>query len=212
MKQEKIPALYKKYFADKSDERRMMFQIIESTFHPEKGIYPGSFIHITPSFFIKNMTYIDSDKRLNKFFTDDKLIPYIEENKEYAGKPEINWFQSDYSGDLQIEQNSFDVMFSFYAGFISQSCKKYLKDGGILVCNNSHGDASLAFADGDYPLIGVIKRDGDQFKIIKEKLETFFIKKDGTPINKDKVLQRMSGENFTKKGYAYVFRYHRPYF
>jgi len=92
MKEDKILSLYKKYFIDKSDERAMMFQIIESSYHPVKGIYPGSFVHITPSFFIKNMTYIDSDKRFSKFFSGKKVFKYIEENKKYEEIPEIKWF------------------------------------------------------------------------------------------------------------------------
>jgi len=100
-------------------------------------------------------------------------------------------------------------MFSFYSGFISQSCKKYLKDGGILICNNSHGDASIAYSDTDYALVSVIKRNVDNFRKTEKNLSEYFKKKDGNPIDKDKVIKRMVGENFTKKGYAYVFRYQK---
>ena len=207
MQRVKIPPLYKKYFIDKSDERVMLFKIINSAYSPQKGLYPGSFVHITPSFFIKDMTYIDSDKRVGSFFSDESLLDFIEENKEYSDKPIIKCFQEDYSNELPIEKNSFDIMFSFYAGFISQSCKKYLNDNGILICNNSHGDASIAFTDSDYSLIGVIMRNGDKFRIVDNNPELYFRKKDGSPIDRDKVLKRMTGENFTKNGYAYIFRY-----
>ncbi|MFX0037200.1 MAG: hypothetical protein ACFE9I_16330 [Candidatus Hermodarchaeota archaeon] len=40
-----------------------------------------------------------------------------------------------------------------YAGFVSQSCKEYLKVGGILLTNNSHGNASMAYIDDDYQFI-----------------------------------------------------------
>ena len=36
-----------------------------------------------------------------------------------------------------------DVLLSQYAGFISEPCKGYLRAGGVLVANNSHGDARL---------------------------------------------------------------------
>lgn len=62
-----IPDLYKKYFVDKHDERKIMFKKIKDLYQPGKGLYPGSFVHITPSFFISDMTYIDSDKRIAKF-------------------------------------------------------------------------------------------------------------------------------------------------
>jgi hypothetical protein len=204
-----IPPLYKQYFVDKADERRVMFEKIATLYHPQKGIYPGSFVHITPSFYIPQMTYIDSDKRISKFFNDDNVTDYIEENKRYKETSSINGVQSDYSKNLPIDKNSFDIMFSLYAGFISQSCKTYLKNEGILVCNNSHGDASLACIDQDYELIGVIKRRGSEFNISNKDLPAYFIKKDGSPIDRAKVEKRMIGENFTKKGFAYIFRYSR---
>ncbi len=37
-----------------------------------------------------------------------------------------------------------DLIISQYAGFVGQETKRYLKEGGILLCNDSHGDATLA--------------------------------------------------------------------
>ena len=203
------PDLYKKYFIVKSDEREMLFAETAKLFNPEKGIYPGSFVHITPSFFIPYMTYVDSDKRISKFFNDESVLEYIKIRKEYSVEPTITAFQADFSSELQILPQSFDIMFSFYAGFISRDCKKYLKNGAVLVCNNSHGDSSLAYADPDYTFIGAVKRSGNHFKISTDNLDSYFIKKDGSPIDTEKVLKRMSGENFTKKAYAYIFRYQK---
>ncbi len=201
-----IPKLYQQYFINKSDERREMFEQLYEIFKPSSGIYPGSFVHITPFFYIKEMTYIDSDKRMNKFFSDQAVIDYINEEKIYDKNPVVSWFQEDYSTKLPIDENKYDILFSFYAGFISQHCKKYLKNNGVLVCNNSHGDASIAYTDSDYTLIGVIKRNGNKFRIEKQNLEYFFQKKDGSIIDTQKVLKRMMGENFSKTGYAYIFR------
>ena len=203
-----IPKLYNKYFIEKNDERKMLFKELQKMFNPKNGIYPGSFVHITPSFYINNMTYIDSDKRISNFFEDENLFRYIDKNKTYIDKPIFTGYQADFNSDLPIETESFDIMFSFYAGFISQSCKKYLKNDSILVCNNSHGDASIAYTDPDYSLISVIKRSGDKFEIIDDNLDSYFKKKDGRPIDKEKVLKRMTGEKFTKIGYAYIFRFH----
>ncbi len=202
-----IPKLYHRYFVEKQDERRQLFEVVADRYHPQKGIYPGSFVHITPSLFISEMTYIDSDRRLSAFFEDSKVREFIAENKVYPQDPVIDWYQSDYSEKLPVQKGIFDVMFSFYAGFISQICKGYLKEGGIIVCNNSHGDSSLASVDKDYQLVAVIRRNIDNFTISKENLDTYLIKKDGTPIDREKVIKRMVGENFTKKAFAYIFRY-----
>jgi len=209
MRDAEIPKLYKQYFVDKQDERKMLFEKIVELYNPQKGIYPGSFVHITPSFFITDMTYIDNDKRISGFFRDENVLSYIIKNKIYFNSPVVNWYQSDFSNELPCNEKYFDIMFSFYSGFISQSCKKYLKDEGIFVCNNSHGDASIAFLDKDYILIGVIKRNGIKFNITDRNLNTYFKKKDGSDLDKSKVLKKMMGEKYTKKGYAYIFKLSR---
>ncbi|MBN2651505.1 MAG: hypothetical protein JXR63_03905 [Spirochaetales bacterium] len=206
MEKSKPPQLYKQYFIDKNDERKTLFEKLVKLFPIKKGIYPGSFVHITPSFFIPEMTYIDADKRISKFFEETTLLSYIEENKHYKESPSVRGIQADYSTNLPIEKASFDIMFSFYAGFISQSCKNFLKKNAILVCNNSHGDASLAAIDPDYKLIGVITFNDQEYQISQEELTSFFIKKDGSSIDKEKVKRTMTGEKFTKTPYAYIFQ------
>jgi len=56
-------------------------------------------------------------------------------------------------------------------------------------------------------LTGIIKRNGKNFSITDKDLHTYFIKRDGSPIDTAKVRSKMIGENFTKKGYAYIFKY-----
>lgn len=200
-----IPELYSRYFVQKDDERIALFQKIREVYSSKRGLYPGSFVHITPSFFIEEMVYVDSDRRMTKFFQDSKVIEYIEIRKHYASPVSVSSFQRDFTKTLPIDENSFDVLISLYSGFISQHCKKYLKKNGILIANNSHGDASIAFTDKDYELVSIVKRNGNNFRFISEKLEAYFVKKDGTPIDTLKVQKRMVGEAFTKTGYAYVF-------
>lgn len=201
-----IPELYDQYFIQKQDERRHLFQLVAEQFQVKSGIYPGSFVHITPAFYIPEMAFIDSDRRINKFFQDDATMAYIEENKEYDGPAKVSWSQSDYTSATGIQEGHFDIMFSFYAGFISQDCKKYLKHQGILMANNSHGDASLALADTDYEALGVVLRNGDRFRIKSEGFQDFITKKDKSEIDVAKVTKRMVGERFSKSAFAIIFR------
>lgn len=199
------PKLYKQYFIDKNDERLELFRILKSRFNVKNGIYPGSFVHITPSIFIPEMVYVDNDKRIDKFYSDKHIKKYIESIKEYDEEVKITGFQLDYNKELPVKENYYEIMFSFYSGFILQSCKKYLKKDGILVCNNSHGDSSVAILDNDYKFIGVVERDGNNFNISDKDLDLYFAKKDGSIIDREKVLENMKGEKFTKECYAYIF-------
>ena len=200
------PKLYQKYYIDKGDERRGLFKALTAQFEIHRGIYPGSFVHITPSFSIREMMYIDSDKRVHRFFHSKSAKEYVEENKEYGGPARFTGLQADFTGDIDVPPGYYDTLFSFYSGFVSQACKKYLKGKGILIANNSHGDASIAFTDPDYELIGAIHPKGSRFSITDKDLDQYFRKRDGSPIDVEKVLKTMTGEKFTKTAYAYIFR------
>ena len=155
----KYPVLYKKYFVDKGDERLDLFRIIFKEFDIQKGLYPGSFTHITPSLVIPEMAYVDSDKRCEKFYQSNNTETFVFKNKEYDASPLFRFHQADFSVKLDEEDNYFDLLISLYAGFISKYCQRYLKKGGILLANNSHGDAPLAYIDENFEFIGVINVD-----------------------------------------------------
>ena len=202
----KVPELYAKYFIEKNDERLKLFQILVNTYDIKKGLYPGSFVHVTPSLVIPDMVYIDSDKRCKKFFESEITRNYIEKKKQYSEPVKYLFYEADFTGDLRNLQPGSDLLISLYAGSISQFCGKYLKKDGILVANNSHGDAALAYLNPDYELIAVINRNGERFSSSNKNLESYFIPKSGAPINKEDVIKKMRGPAYTKSAYAYVFK------
>ena len=202
----KIPNLYNDYFIKKNDERIELFKILSDIFNIKNGMYPGSFVHITPSFFISQMVYVDTDKRCNKFFSDRLTLDYIIRKKTYNKSPEIHFHHADFTNNINERAESFDLLISLYSGFISKYCKKYLKKSGILIVNNSHGDASLAYLDKSFKMIGVAKRKGNHFKISDKDLNTYFKIKTGKPIDMEKIEKTMRGPGFTKTAYAYIFK------
>ena len=76
--------------------------------------------------------------------------------------------------------------------------KKYLKVGGILVANNSHGDASMAHLDPDFEFIAVANRRGEQFSIIDKGLERYFIPKREVDITAEYLKEIGRGVAYTK--------------
>jgi len=200
-----VPELYHKYFVAKGDERLELFRPLAKQFDVHKGIYPGSFVHITPSFVIPEMVYIDTDKRCSRFFSDERTMDFIARHKEYPGQPIVRFHFADFADQVPEEEGSFDLLISLYAGFISKYCKQFLKKGGILLANNSHGDSSLAYLDPDFRFIGVDKRRGDKFRLVLDGLEDYFQTKTGKPIDRDTVERTMRGAGFTKTAYAYLF-------
>ncbi len=63
-------------------DRYDLFEKVVRTYRIEKGIYPGSYIHITPSFLIPEMIYIDNAKKAKKFFDHEDDIKKINRPKQ----------------------------------------------------------------------------------------------------------------------------------
>jgi len=189
-------------YRDKIGNRTGLYRIVAKNYGIESALYPGSHIDITPSLVIHKVVYVDNFKGAFRFFKNmESIEKYIDENKEYGEPCEIEFLGQDYTEELDIE--SVDLIISQYAGFVGQATKKYLKSGGILLCNDSHGDATLARFDDDFGFIGVVKTNS---RIIETKLEDYFV----LPRNKDvdlvKVKEKMKGPKYKLEAENYIFR------
>ena len=103
--------------------------------------------------------------------------------------------------------DEFDLLISQYAGFVGQAAKSYLKTGGLLVCNNSHGDASMSNRDSDYKLKAVYRRKTDEsFSVSVKNLSGYFIPKSCIKPTKEQLVKTMKGVAYTKSPSGYIFR------
>jgi hypothetical protein len=207
MKDNSPPLLYKKYHIDKEDERLDIFRILAEKFKIKTALYPGSYVHITPSLVIPKVVYVDDYKKTKQFYNNPALYEFIFQKKQYKEEAEIGFHFKDYRKNIDEPKESFDLLISQYAGFISQYCKKYLKAGGLLVANNSHGDASMASIDKDYEFTGVFnKRRANKYTFSNKNLNTYFIPKKPRKITKTYLKQIQKGIGYTKYASSYLFR------
>ena len=68
MMKKNLLGLYKEQYVDKNFERMELFKILRKKYGMISTIYPGSFVHVTPSFVFPITTYIEMDKRAKKKF------------------------------------------------------------------------------------------------------------------------------------------------
>jgi hypothetical protein len=177
--------LYEKYFMDRDFERLDLFQLLLKKYGIKSALYPGSFVHITPSFVFQITVYVDTDKKAKNFFNDPEIYDFIKKHKIYPQNADITFYAMDYRNDLDLKAQNFDLLISQYAGFVSQYCKRYLKIGGVLLVNNSHGDASMASIDSDYELIAVINRSKEKHRLTEKNMDSYFIPKSTVNITKE---------------------------
>ena len=199
------PKLYDKYFIQKGIERTDLFKTINSRFKIDEALYPGSFVHISPSFVFPQVVYVDSDKRCKSFFQDSNVREYIREKKAYLKESTVRFHERDFSRPFNEEDESFDLLISQFSGFISKYCKRYLKHNGILLVNDSHGDATLAQLDIDYELIAGIDYIDGSYKIIESNLEELFQRKGKRRIFEEEVLKKVKGLKYKLERENYLF-------
>jgi len=151
-------------------ERSGLFKVIQQNYHCTTVLYPGSSIHITPSFYFPHVVYIDTNEVAQKFFADSEaVLNFVSSHKKYKQSSFLRFINQDFTNAFPIKENSFDLLIALFAGGISCACKKYLKTGGILLTNNHHNDASEAAHDDEFQLISRVFRKGAVYQICEKK-------------------------------------------
>lgn len=202
----KYISLYEKHHINKDYEYLGLFQQLNEKYSIKKVLYPGSYVHITPIFVFPIVTFNDVYKKLQNFYKSDEIKAYINSRKLYSGKPLYSYICSDYEKSMPIKEEEYDLLISQYAGFVSRACKKYLKKGGILVVNNSHGDASMASISTDYTFIAVINKRNSRFIHSTRDLSKFFIPKKNIKITEEFLEKHQRGVGYTKTATNYIFK------
>ena len=198
--------LYKEHFVEKDFERLDLFQLLREKYGGEAAIYPGSFVHVTPSFVFPVTTYIETDKRAKRFFENPGLNEFINSRKIYTDDFSIQFYSQDYREIIEGEDENYDLLISQYAGFVSKYCKRYLKIGGVLLANNSHGDAGMAAIDDDFKFIGAILKSRARHQVSEKNLSEYFVPKKAVKITAAYLESIQKGIGYTKTASAYLFR------
>ena len=187
-------------------DRWRLFNAVAAAFAPSAVLYPGSYVDIAPSFVFPSVTYVDVDKRARKFFDDAAGVREIIQLHEGSpAEPDFSFIHADYSYQLDLAEESFDLLVSLYGGFISDECTQYLKLGGTLLVNSSHGDAAMASIDPRYEFSGVVvSRDG-KYQIDSSRLNRFLVPKKPTEITPDLLRASGRGIAYTNPRFAYSF-------
>ena len=199
-------SLYEKNHLIKHDERLGLFQQLNDEYSIKKVIYPGSYAHIAPAFVFPEVTFNDVYEKLQRFYESTEIKDYINNRKFYSGEATYSYICADYNKPLPLNECEFDLLISQYSGFISRACKQYLKIGGIIVVNNSHGDASMASISSDYEFMAVINKRSNNFTISTLNLEKYFIPKKDIEITEEFLEKHMRGVGYTKTATNYIFK------
>lgn len=188
-------------------DRQRLFTAVHDAFEPRSALYPGSFADIAPSFVIDDVTYVDTDRRASQFFGDaDGIDELIESNRRTSERAHWQFIAADYRTNLPVADGSVDLLVSLYAGLISEHCTRYLRPGGFLLANASHGDASIAALDPRYDLTAVVLSRGGDYRLVGEDLDRFLQPKNPQQATVEHIRRTGRGIAYTTSAFAYVFR------
>lgn len=185
-------------------DRERLFTAVATFTGATEVLYPGSFVDIAPSFVFDTVTYVDSNRRAKRFFADTTGVDEI----ITGHRPDSRWqfFSADYQTELDIDEGSAGLLVSLYAGFVSEHCTRYLRPGGWLLVNSSHGDAAMASIDPRYSLVAVVNSRSGQYTISERDLDTYMIPKRPTEVTVQLLHETGRGVAYTKTPFAYLFQ------
>lgn len=198
-------ALYRHHYRDHDFERAHLFERIAERYGATSALYPGSFVHVTPSFVFPIVVFVDLDARAKRFFADAGLPSFVSEHKRYPEEPTIRFHAADYRGELDEPAEGFDLLISQYAGPVSQHTKRHLGIEGLLLANDSHGDASLASLDGDYRFVAAVLKGRAGYRLDTDDLERYFVPKSDVEVTRERIERMQRGIGYTKRASAYLF-------
>lgn len=188
-------------------DRSSLFAALADLWPAGRALYPGSFVDLSPSTAIGSVTYVDTDARAARFFSDTGLV-----RAELAGRTrpgagaEVAFHAADYTQSLPVPDGSKDLVISLFTGPAWEHCRRYLCPGGWLLANASHGDASLAALDPTVRLVGTFQQHGDGYRADTDRLEEYLIPKRWAAADADRIRRSGRGITYTRPAFAYLFQ------
>lgn len=198
--------IYMEYI-EKAGSRIDIYRALKGEFKIKSVLYPGSYVHLTPSLLFPKVYFLDSDKRAKKFFShDDDILNYLNAYKEYKENPALVFIFGDYQSPFDVPPDSVDLLISEYAGFVSRHTKQYLKIGGILLAGDSHGDATLANSDPDFLFLGVLRNKDGQYQFYNKDNISYFKRYRNKDVDINNVIKTMKGPKYYNSADYYIFQ------
>lgn len=133
--------LYRTFVVEPGLERRALFaDFLERFGTPRLVLYAGSGVHVTPSFFFPEVTYVDHAELARRFFADAGAVrKLIADGRTYERPARWRFVDADYTAPLPLADGSFGLLLSLFAPGVARACRRYLRLGGLLLTSEPRG-------------------------------------------------------------------------
>ena len=161
-----------------------VFRAVRDLIGVQHVVYPGSYVHLTPSLVFPHVCYVDSVKGFGSAMQSSDVLPWLDAHKEYPEPVELTAIETTYDQIPPSLLASFALMVSLNAGAISQACKPQLAPGAHLLVNDGHYDAARAHVDDDYTLVAAFSAEGS-CELEENALRGYFVSRKGQPLTRE---------------------------
>jgi hypothetical protein len=193
-------------------DRSGLFAAVADFCPVDRALYPGSYVDLSPSTAFRSVTYVDTDARAARFFADTDLVraQLAGRTRPGAGQ-EVRFLPGDYTQPLAVPERSVDLVISLFAGLTWDHARRYLRPGGWLLANTSHGEASLAALNPSLRLVAAVHARGDQYRFVSDRLERYLVPKRPETADADRIRSSGRGITYTTTAFAYLFQTTGPH-
>lgn len=145
--------VYEQLYRQMSFEREGLFKLVRSLIPVHRVLYPGSSVHITPSFIFSNVCYLDHADKANRFFDDADLVnDIICKNKDYKHDAKWSFINTNFQNDLRGLAGSFDLIISLFSGKQLEYTSRYLEKGGCVLTSDEFSDHDYLMGNQNFEL------------------------------------------------------------
>ena len=126
--------LYTRFYVEPEFTREGLFDLLAKRYPIREVLYPGCFVHLTPSLYFPHVVYVDRSQEAQEYFRDStRLISFVRGLKSYRTSPYIRFLAMDYTEPLPLRQESFDLVIALYAPGIFPGVLPLLRAGGLVL-------------------------------------------------------------------------------
>lgn len=175
MDERRAVQLYDEYVVAHGLERLALLDALRASFErPPAVLYPGCFLHVTPSIFFQHVVYVDRNELARAFFAREANVrAIVGGRKRYRQEPFVRFVAQDFTEPLPFGEESFDLLLALYASDVSRSCARYVCPGGFVLTNDHHGDARDAAAMPELELVAVAEQKGEAVRFLRDDLRGY---------------------------------------
>lgn len=185
-------------------DRLRLFSAVAEYIGDTPVLYPGSFVDVAASFVFDVVTYVDTDRRAATFFADEAGVDeIIERHRTRPARARWRFLGADYRSALDVQPVG--LLVSLYAGLVSEHCTRYLRPGGWLLANSSHGDVAMASLDRRYELAAIIDVRSGRYSVSERRIDQYLVPKRSIELSPELIRERGRGIAYTASPFAYLF-------